>query len=209
MATRKATRKQRAAKNSKKRPAPEVPAADKKLTYEGKREVKRRRKEVEEETRWEYYRTIPKRHYCKMSGRQPKTVNEQAVRYGLPADGAVVDLAPILRWLHDFLATKARKLAALEPEAGIFAGDNSEPALRYKLACAIRMEILIERELGNLLSRDEVHDVLARLAALMRGTGEWLQRKHGKQAREQFEKRIAGWRMEMERKFGPNGKGNG
>ena len=82
-----------------------------KLSRTERSAVKRFEKQREEVLRWKYYRSIPKKHWRQMSGRQVKVINEQAQRYGLPMSGANVSLLDVIRALHDFLAENAKRLA--------------------------------------------------------------------------------------------------
>ena len=86
--------------------------AQQELTKEERRALKRHEKTKEEKLRWQYYASIPHKHWKEMSGRQAKVINEQAQRYGIPFDGATVDLPLVVRRLHDFFAANAQKLAA-------------------------------------------------------------------------------------------------
>jgi len=70
----------------------------------------------EEEQRWRHYRTIPKKHWRRMSGRQAKVLNEQATRHGIPLGGPTISLAEVVRWLHDFLAANKVRLACAEDD---------------------------------------------------------------------------------------------
>ena len=72
--------------------------------------LKRLEKEREENLRWQYYATIPQKHWLQMDGRQAKVVNEQAITYGIPFNGAVVNLPEVVRGVHDYLARNARRL---------------------------------------------------------------------------------------------------
>ena len=81
------------------------------LTKAERDALARYEKAKEERLRWQYYHTVPKKHYRAMSGRQDKVLNEQAKRYDLPIGGPVIDLEALLRRFHDFLAENAVKLA--------------------------------------------------------------------------------------------------
>lgn len=48
----------------------------------------------------------------KWSGRQWKTLTDQAKLYGFPLDSAGIDLPAFAAWFHNFLATNAKKLNA-------------------------------------------------------------------------------------------------
>jgi hypothetical protein len=92
--------------------------------------LKRYEKEKEERLRWQYYATIPQKHWRQMSGRQCKVINEQASRYGLPFGGPKINLPVLARALHDFLAANAVKLAREEDE--LMVGGNSPALERYR-----------------------------------------------------------------------------
>lgn len=145
--------------------------------------------EQEESRRWQYYATCPKSHYLLMSGRAAKVVLEQAERHGLPYPRlgkrkTPVDLAAVIRWLHDFLAAHKTRLAAPHTDDPLLAGGTS-PALedyrreRTKLARLERMQ-----KEASLLPRDVVHQSLARWAGILRSAGEALSRQFGAEARQ-------------------------
>src|SRR6476619_41505 len=81
------------------------------LTGQEREALKRHEKDKEERLRWQFYGSIPQKHWREMSGRQTKVINEQATRYGIPFGGASIDLPSVVRGLHDFLAENAYKLA--------------------------------------------------------------------------------------------------
>ena len=147
--------------------------------------LKRFQHEQEEEKRWQFYRSIPKSHWREMSGRTPRVLIDQAERYGFPyphGPKAAIELPAVVKWLHDFLAKNAMRLSAPETDDPLLAGSNS-PALeeyrreRTKIARLERMQ----RE-GSLLPRDTVHELLGRIASVLRSAGENLARQHGPDA---------------------------
>ena len=170
------------------------------LTQTERRALKRHEKAREEALRWRYYRTIPQKHWRKMSGRQAKVINEQASRYGLPFGGPVVDLPEFVRAFHDFLAASAQKLAR-EPDDLLEGGPS--PALeryrqeRAELARLDRME-----RQRQLLPRDAVRESLARIASLIRQAGERLEREFGPQAAGCLYEALDEAQREIERAFG-------
>ncbi len=144
--------------------------------------LKRVERAREEEQRWAFYGSIPKKHWLAMSGRQTKVVNEQALRYGIPFGGRSIDLPAVVKAIHDFLASNARKLAAGDDDDPCLAGASS-PALemyRRERAKIARLDRL-ERE-DELLPREVVHTFLGRLAPLLRDAGESLNREFGAEA---------------------------
>ena len=171
------------------------------LTRQERSALKKFESAKEEERRWQYYQTVPKRHYLEMSGRQTRTLHEQADLYGAPLRGPTIDLSAVIRWLHDFLAANRHKLASTDGEVPM-TGESS-PALelwrqeKYRLA---RLERL-ERE-QKLLPRDQVHDGLARLSGLLRVLGETLQRQFGAEAQQLFEEALDDYTREVGTLFG-------
>jgi hypothetical protein len=135
----------------------------------------------EERLRWQYYRTIPKKHWQRMSGRQVKVINEQAARYGLPIGGPAIDLSAFVMAFHDFLAKNAVQLAREEDELLQY-GHNSPALGRYRDEKA-RLAQLDRREReGELLPAREVYRIVERLAYFVRTAGVLLQRNFGNEA---------------------------
>lgn len=165
--------------------------AGQKPTAAERRALTRVKKATEEEARWQHYRTTPKRHYQAMSGRQVKVLNEQARRYGIPCDGATVDLSAVVAWLHDFLAANARKLSAEE-------GANAEELKKWK---ARREKLKFETESGQLVPRDDVHTGLAIVARHLRTAGEWLGKQYGREAQERLERALDNAEKALDRHF--------
>lgn len=139
----------------------------------------------EEEDRWKHYRSVPKKHYISMSGRQQKVLDEQSARYGLPAMGPSVDLAAVLRWFHDFLSDNGPLLIRTVGQEGLNGDAETSPALerlREETFLLKRLERLqLEKEL---LPRGQIHEMLVAFASGIRSCGEQLQRQFGPEALE-------------------------
>lgn len=173
-------RKKMAAKAHEKLKAGETPT-QRELT--ALRAVER---ELEEKKRWDFYRSIPQKHWAKMSGRQPKVINEQAKRYGIPFDGAEVDLPAVVMAFHDFLADNAQTLAAAEEKQ-----DTRDRSLEIKM----RRELLkLEKEEGTVVPREEVRQLLGHLAMILRQAGEALGRQYGADAQRVIEEALEDYR---------------
>lgn len=137
----------------------------------------------EEELRWEYYESVPKRHYVELSGRQPKILNEQADRYGLPLRGRTVNLREVIRGFHALLAANKHRLAARgEEDDGLMASGRGRwiEAYRREKALLARMERR-ERE-GHLIPRPRLRTCLGLISSLLRRTADTLQRQFGAEA---------------------------
>lgn len=142
------------------------------LSREESAALRRAKKREEERLRDAAYAAVPKKLWGDWSGRQTKVLNEQARRYGAPIGGRVIDLAELARWLHDFLAENARKLAS-EEERG---PDTAELIKREQLETRRLERLRLE---GQLIDREEVRQGLRRAAALIRTCGDNLQKHHG------------------------------
>ena len=170
------------------------------LTRAERDALKRHEKQKEERLRWEYYRSIAQKHWREMSGRQSKVINEQAARYGIPFGGAKIDLPSVVKALHDFLAENAQKLAA--DDDALLRGSGSPAWERYReeRAALARLDRL-ERE-QELLPRDEVREALGRIAAILRGAGDTIQRQYGAAAVEILHEALADAEREIDHSLG-------
>lgn len=177
------------------------------LTREERGALRRHEKDKEERLRWQYYASIPQKHWRQMSGRQAKVLIEQAERYGIPFGGATVNLSAVVRALHNFLAENALKLA--RDEDPLMQGGGSAALERYRdeRAAMARMDRL-ERE-GRLLPRDLAREALGRVAAVLRGAGDSLQREYGPGAVEILNETLDDAQREVERFFGDVEDGDG
>ncbi|HJX11107.1 MAG TPA: hypothetical protein VJ733_11495, partial [Candidatus Binatia bacterium] len=96
---------------------------------------------------------------------------------GIPFGGARIKLPDVVRALHDFLSTNASKLAR---EDDPLLQGGSTPALeRYREERALLARLDRQERERSLLPRDEVREFLGRIAAILRGAGEALQRQFG------------------------------
>ena len=172
-----------------------------KLSSEERAALKRYEREQEEARRWEYYRSIPPKHWRQMSGRQAKVILDQARRYGIPFDDNPIDLPKVVRALHDFFAENSYKLTS--GNDALLQGDDGSPALeryREERAALARLDRL-ERE-GMLVARDTVRDGLGRIASILRAAGETLERQFGPTALEVLHEALDEAEAEVARVFG-------
>ena len=156
--------------------------AGEKLSRAEQASLRRFEKDKEETLRWQYYKSIPQKHWREMSGRQAKVLYEQAARYGIPFGGPTINLSQVARALHDFLADNALKLS--RDDDPLMSGSGSVALERYReeRAAIARLDRM-ERE-GSLLPRDEVREAMGRVASMIRGAGDALQRHYGQAAAE-------------------------
>lgn len=173
------------------------------LSREERTAVERHEKRKEERLRWQYYDAIPQKHWRQMSGRQAKVINEQAVRYGIPFDGATVSLPAVVKALHDFLAENKHKLARDDDD--LMSGPASPALERYREErAALARLVRLERE-GELLPRDLVRQSLSKTASIIRIAGETLQKQFGDSAAEVLYEAIGDAEAEIDRFFAEPG----
>jgi len=170
------------------------------LTKPERAALKRHEREKEERLRWQYYAAVPQKHWRQMSGRQTKVLNEQAQRYGIPFGGPAINLPAVVRAFHDFLADNAQKLA--RDEDPLMQGTGSPALERYReeRAAMARLDRL-ERE-QQLVPRDAARESLGRIAAILRGAGDTLQREFGLAAVEVLYEALDDSQREIDRIFG-------
>jgi hypothetical protein len=169
------------------------------LTKEERRALKRHERAKEEKLRWQFYRSIPQKHWRAMSGRQTKVLNEQAARYGIPFGGETVNLPEAVKSLHDFLADNAAKLS--RDDDPLMQGSGSPALERYREErAAIAKLDRLERE-RQLVPRDQVREVLGRIASIVRGAGDSLQRQFGSAAIEALDEAMDDAEREVDRFF--------
>jgi hypothetical protein len=126
--------------------------------------------------------SVTKREFCELSGRQVKTLNEQADRYGLPLRGKTVDLFAAIKSYHDLIATNSHRLKGADEQDPMLAEGDSPALERYRNAKADLAELEREERVRNLLPRQLVHSTLGELAELLRSTGDVLRKQFGKEA---------------------------
>jgi hypothetical protein len=151
-----------------------------KLKQTEQRALDRYQRDEAERARDRAYGAIPKKLWVQWSGRHHRVLLDQAATHGLPVGGETIDLAAVVRWLHDFLADNTHKLRKdqASEEDGTEAGERLRN-LRLKNAMLTEELAEVRRET---LARADVRDRLGRIAARLRVAGERLEREHGEAA---------------------------
>ncbi|WP_339750336.1 hypothetical protein [uncultured Rubinisphaera sp.] len=116
------------------------------VTAEERSALKRYEKQQEEERRWQYYESIPQKHWREMSGRQTKVLHEQAEKYGIPFGEKTINLPRVVRSFHDFLAANARRLSE---DDDLLDAAISSPALERYREERVILAKLDHRAIGN------------------------------------------------------------
>ena len=152
------------------------------LTKSERAELKRHEKAKEARLRKQYCASIPQKDWARMSGRQPKVLKEQEIRYGLPFGGPLIDLNKLAPALHNFLAENAHKLA--RDDDPMMQGSGSPALERYREEKAIMAKLdRLERE-RQLLPLNDVRQILDQIALIVKSSVEVLERQHGPAAAE-------------------------
>lgn len=156
-----------------------------------------------EQQRWETYAAIPQKEWLELCQRQHKQVRQQAETYGFPF-GKTISLVDFLRWFHRFLADNGPKLLA-EPddEAGLLAGESTPALERLRAAKADLAELERDERRQTLLRRQVVHELLTRVAGVLRNCGEQLQDRFGPDALEILNEHLTSADAEIARLFPP------
>ena len=144
--------------------------------------LRRVEKQREEDLRWEYYESIPQKHWRQMAQRGGQVLKVQHERYGFPIVGRFINLPEFVRFFHDFLAKNARRLAKDETDEEMLAGVSSPALERYRTVRAKQEELKFEEQKENLIRREDVHAGLARIAGALRSAGDSIQRQFGHEA---------------------------
>jgi hypothetical protein len=165
----------------------------KKPTPEEQRALRRAERADEEKKRWEFYTSIPHAHWRAMSGRQSKVINEQALRHGIPFDGAKVNLPAVVKALHDFLARNRDKLErpAETPVEQQFKAEQLRKLRREN-----------EREEGLTIEVEELREGHSLLAGMIRDLGENLQKRFGRDAGQMVDEMLQNFERECEQRWG-------
>lgn len=150
------------------------------------------------------YRNIPIGDYVRMSGRQQRTLIEQAARYGLPIGERTVDLTVFLRALHDFLALHGRKLMA--PETGdplmVEGADAKSGGLeRYRNAAAALKELELAKERNRVVEVEAVLTVFELVGSRIRRAVTGLVERFGNEVVEVMDEALTEAGEAVERAF--------
>jgi len=145
-------------------------------------------KEREESLRWQYYESIPKKHWVEMSGRAHKILDDQADKFRLPLRGKTISLPKLAKAFHDFFATNKFAITAAEKETDpLMLGSDDSPGLeRYRLAKARHAELDLEERQGQLISVEVFRQLALRFSGVYMRLGEELNRKHSNGTAEAF-----------------------
>ncbi len=117
--------------------------------------LRRIEKRRDEALRAEHYRTIPQRVWISMSGRQRRTIVDQAEKYNLPIGGATIDLAQLAKAMHDFLAANSAKLAAEDGGNGTLKDQKDRVALETQTLRNERERMDLGERRGTLIEKTD------------------------------------------------------
>ena len=174
------------------------------LSRDDRRVLERSRKAQEELAFTRRCRAVPKKWIAEASGRQHNQLNEWAIRYGTPVAGPTVDLAEFVRWALDFLARNGRKLSAVNGDDPM-SGPGSAALENWRREKWLLARLDRQARQGQLLPRRDVQEHLGRLADLLRGAAERLEKQHGAEARrlldealDDFERGVKVWAQQVD-----------
>jgi len=169
--------------------------------------LRRRRKAQEQEARDTAYSAMPKGEYVRLSGRQPKVLNEQADRHGLPLRGRTIDLGELLPAMHNLLARNKHRIIADE-EDEMLRGADSDGLERYRHAKADMAEIDLAVRRGETMEVGTARLALASIFETLRQAGEQLRREFGPAAAALIAEAVIDAAQQARETFGDDGEDN-
>lgn len=140
--------------------------------------LRKHRKQQDQAARDTAYSAMPKGEYVRLSGRQPKVLNEQADRHGLPLRGRTIDLGELLPAMHNLLARNKHRIVSDE-EDEMLRGADSDGLERYRHAKADLAEIELGLRRGEIMEVGTARLALVSIFEALRQAGEQLRREFG------------------------------
>lgn len=116
------------------------------------------------------------------------TVRKEWVARGMPGEKGCYPILPIIQWRHDRdVADKRRPVAVGLEDDPMLAGPVSPALERFREARASIAELDFLKRTGEVIDREQIHEVFSRIAMVLRGAGEKLERDFGGDARGIFD----------------------
>jgi hypothetical protein len=137
---------------------------------------------VAESNREDALLNLPKGIYCKLSGRQQKVVDEQAVRYGLAIDGSKIDLYQVLKKFHDILAEWGPTINELQGAEGSLRTEKLRREIELLERRSKSIEIDIKNKQDEFIDRNTLRVRMEWLANKLRTVSERLGKRFGADA---------------------------
>jgi hypothetical protein len=137
---------------------------------------------VSEANREDAFLNLPKGIYCKLSGRQQKVVDEQAVRYGLAIDGSKIDLYQVLKKFHDILAEWGPTINELQGAEGSLRTEKLRREIELLERRSKSIELDIKNKQDEFIDRNTLRVRMEWLANKLRTVSERLGKRFGAEA---------------------------
>lgn len=134
---------------------------------------------VAESNREDAFLNLPKGIYCKLSGRQQKVVDEQAVRYGLAIDGSKIDLYQVLKKFHDILAEWGPTINELQGAEGSLRTEKLRREIELLERRSKSIELDIKNKQDEFIDRNTLRVRMEWLANKLRTVSERLGKRFG------------------------------
>lgn len=135
-----------------------------------------------ESNREDAFLNLPKGIYCKLSGRQQKVIDEQAVRYGLAIDGSKIDLYQVLKKFHDILAEWGPTINELQGAEGSLRTEKLRREIELLEKRSRLIEIDIKNKQDEFIDRNTLRVRMEWLANKLRTVSERLGKRFGADA---------------------------
>lgn len=116
------------------------------------------------------------------------TVRKEWKARGMPGESGAWPLDRIAQWRHDRdIADKRRAVSLGSDEDPLLSGPVSPALERFREARASIAELDFLKRTGDVIDREQIHEVFSRIAMVLRGAGEKLERDFGGDARGIFD----------------------
>lgn len=141
--------------------------------------IRRYDEQIAIEIRDDFLINLPKGIYCKLSGRQQKVVDEQAVRYDIAIDGAKIDLYSVLKRFHDILAEWGPTIRELEGEEGSLRTEKLRKEIELLERKSKSLDLDIKNKQDEFIDRGTLRVRMEWLANKLRTVSERLGKRFG------------------------------
>lgn len=125
---------------------------------------------------------LPKGIYCKLAGRHQRVIDDQAVRYSLPIDGAKIDLYQTIKKFHDFISEWGSVIKEFEGEEGSLRKDKMKKEIELLEVRKKSIDLDIKNKQDEFIDRNTLRVRMEWLANKLRTVSERLGKRFGSDA---------------------------
>lgn len=117
---------------------------------------------------------VPKGEYCQLASRQHKLIDDAAENYGLPIDGAEINLKAALTAVHNLIAANAHRLRGPDGDYDELKEEKLRQEILMLEKANEKASIELQFTRGNAIPREELRNALQAFSARLRTLGQVL-----------------------------------